>query len=76
LTVRYAVPDSRRDKVQDVHLRLYEVLGQVVRGVRADAEAGWHETALSVDNLASGTYLLRLQAAEQGVDPRRVTVVK
>lgn len=49
-----------------VRLAVYDVLGQEVKTVvEGMQEAGRHEVALSVPELASGVYFLRLVAAEQ-----------
>ncbi len=74
VTVRYAVPEKRAAE-SDVRLRLYDVLGRQVQSVQAGAEAGRHETRLSVQDLASGVYVLRLSAGST-TETRRLTVVK
>jgi hypothetical protein len=74
VTVRFAVPDDAGAE-GDVRLRLYDVLGRQVQSVRTGAEAGRHETQLSVQDLASGVYVLRLRAGETS-QTRRLTVVK
>ncbi|MEF8797617.1 MAG: T9SS type A sorting domain-containing protein [Salinivenus sp.] len=75
VTVRFAVPDDRRDEGQEATLRLYDVLGRVVRTVQAEAEAGRHERQLSVQDLSSGVYILRLGAGDR-TETRRLTVVR
>jgi len=71
VTVRFAVPETDSDKL--VRLQLYDILGRQVR--TAPVEAGRHETRLSVEDLASGVYVLRLEAGSQ-TRTRRLTVVK
>ncbi|MFB6249480.1 MAG: T9SS type A sorting domain-containing protein [Salinibacter sp.] len=75
VTVRYAIPESRRDEASEVTLRLYDVLGREVRAVRLPARAGRHERQVSVSGLASGVYILRLRAGGAS-QTRRLTVVK
>jgi len=72
VTVRYAVPEKGG---QEVTLRLYDVLGRQVRSVRAPAEPGRHERTLSVGDLGSGVYFLRLRGGD-AVQTRRLTVVR
>ena len=60
---------------QEVTLRLYDVLGRQVQTVRTAAESGRHERTLSVGDLASGSYFLRLRG-EDTVRTRRLTVVR
>jgi hypothetical protein len=74
VTVRFAIPEEAGAQ-GDVRLRLYDVLGREVQSVRTSAEAGRHETQFSVTDLASGVYILRLQARETS-KTRRLTVVK
>jgi hypothetical protein len=74
ITVRFAVPDDAGAE-GDVRLRLYDVLGRQVQSVRTGAEAGRHETQLSVQDLASGVYVLRLRASGNA-QTRHLTVVK
>jgi len=74
VTVRFAVPDDAGAD-GDVRLRLYDVLGRQVQAVRTGAETGRYETQLSVSDLASGTYILRLEADGQAVT-RKLTVVR
>ena len=69
-TVHYALPEK-----QKASIRLYDVLGRQVQSVRTGAEAGRHETQLSVQDLASGVYVLRLRAGGNA-QTRRLTVVK
>jgi hypothetical protein len=76
VTVRFAIPEEARSASQgEATLRLYDVLGREVQSVRTSAEPGRHETQLSVQDLASGVYVLRLQAGETS-QTRRLTVVK
>ena len=72
-TVQYAVPEGT--DAESVTMRLYDVLGRQVRTVAADAEAGRHEQQLSVSNLSSGVYFLRLRAGERTAT-QQVTVVR
>ena len=74
VTVRYAVPE-RAGAEGEVRLRLYDVLGRRVRSVMAGPGAGRHETQLSVDDLASGVYILRLTAGSTS-ETQRLTVVR
>jgi len=72
-TVRYALPEER-DADASVHLRLYDLMGRRVRGLRVDSEPGRHERQLDVSGLASGVYVLRLRAGGT-VKTKKVTVV-
>ena len=74
VTVRYAVPE-RAGAEGEVRLRLYDVLGRRVRSAIAGPGAGRHETQLSVDDLASGVYILRLTAGGTS-ETQRLTVVR
>ncbi|MEF8796964.1 MAG: T9SS type A sorting domain-containing protein, partial [Salinivenus sp.] len=74
VTVRFAVPEGQAGE-GEATLRLYDVLGREVRSAAPGAEAGRHETQLSVEGLASGTYFLRLTAGGQAV-ARKLTVVR
>ena len=74
VTVRFAVPDEAASE-GTVRLRLYDMLGRTVRTAAPGAEAGHHERHLDVQGLASGTYLLRLEAGGQQVT-RKLTVVQ
>jgi hypothetical protein len=60
-TVRYALPEDR-DADASVRLRLYDLMGRRVRSLRVRTEPGRHERQLDVSGLASGVYVLRLQA--------------
>jgi hypothetical protein len=62
-------------KAKSVTMRLYDVLGRRVATVAGDAEAGRHERRLSVTDLSSGVYFLRLQAGER-IRTQRVTIVR
>jgi hypothetical protein len=73
VTVRYAVPEGT--EAEAVTMQLYDVLGRQVRTVTPEAKAGRHEQQLSVQNLASGVYVLRLRAAGD-TQIRQLTVVK
>jgi hypothetical protein len=76
VTVRFAIPEEGAPAGQgEATLRLYDVLGREVQSVRTGAEPGRHETQLSVSDLASGVYVLRLQAGETS-QTRRLTVVR
>ena len=73
VTLRYAVPEKAQ--TEEVTVRLYDVLGRRVQTVVKGTEAGRHELHLSVDDLASGVYVLRLTAGEQ-TRTRRLTIVR
>jgi hypothetical protein len=76
VTVRFAIPEGAAPAAQgEATLRLYDVLGREVQSVQTGAEPGRHETQLSVEDLASGVYVLRLQAGETS-QTRRLTVVR
>lgn len=83
VTVRFAIPENAASTSAPgaggaATLRLYDVLGREVRTVRLDAsgaEAGRHETQLSVQDLASGVYVLRLRMGGNA-QTQRLTVVK
>jgi hypothetical protein len=75
VTVRFAIPEKSASAAQKATLRLYDVLGRQVQSVQAGAEPGRHETQLSVQDLASGVYVLRLRAGETS-QTQRLTVVK
>lgn len=76
VTVRFAIPDGAAPAAQgEATLRLYDVLGREVQAVRTSAEPGRHETQLSVQDLASGVYVLRLRAGGNA-QTQRLTVVK
>ena len=69
-TVRYAAPDG-----MDVTLRVYDVLGRVVRTLADRPEQGHTEMPLDVSHLPSGVYFLRLRAGAE-VKTQQLTVVK
>ena len=73
VTVRYAVPDTRA--APDVNIAMYDMLGRRVRRVTAGPKRGRHEVQVSLGGLASGLYLLRLEAGGV-VRTRRLTVVQ
>jgi hypothetical protein len=73
VTVRFAIPETAA--ARPVRLRLYDVLGRRVQTVTANSDAGRHERRLSVDDLASGVYVLRLTTGDQ-TRTRRLTVVR
>lgn len=72
-TVRYAIPEQEQGN-EGVQLALYDLMGRQIRVLKQDVEAGRHERRLSVSNLASGVYFLRLQA-EHTVRTRKLTVI-
>jgi hypothetical protein len=70
-TVRYELPAST-----EVQIAVYDVLGRrVATPVEGRKNAGRSEFQLRTQQLPSGTYILRLQAAEQ-TRTQRLTVVK
>ena len=71
-TVRYAFPEKISN---EVHLRLYDVLGRQVRTVKVNAEAGRHEQTFDVSGLSNGVYFLRLRAGGR-LKTRKLTVVQ
>lgn len=73
VTVRYAVPKG--EESPEVTLRLYDIMGREVKVAEAESDVGWHETRLSVRDLATGVYLLRLQASGN-LRTERLTVVR
>jgi len=75
VTVRFGVPEQTASRSGEVYLRLYDVLGQEVRTVQAGVKPGRYETRLSVSDLPSGTYFLRLEAGTEA-QTRRLTVVR
>ncbi len=69
--IRFAVPESGA-----VRIVLFDMLGREVRVMVEDERApGIHETKLSANDLASGTYLIRLSSTA-GTDTRMVNVVR
>lgn len=73
-TVRYAIPNDQQTD-EAVELALYDVLGRHVRTLPTSGKAGRHERQLSVSDLASGVYFLRLHAGDS-VKTRKLTVVQ
>ena len=69
-TVRYALPE-----VQDVTVRLYDVLGRQVRTVVSGKQKGRHQRTLDVAPLPSGVYFLRLRAGGQ-TRTQKLTIVQ
>lgn len=70
-TVQYTIP-----RTGDVHLALFDILGREVMTLEEGmVQAGRHSLSLDASTLASGTYFLRLDAAQQQV-AKRVTLVK
>ncbi len=69
-TVQYALPRG-----QAVTMRLYDTLGRQVRTVVNERKQGRHAQPLDVRGLASGVYVLRLQAGGQ-MRTQRLTVVR
>ena len=70
-TVRFAVPEASavRVGVYDVLGRRVAVLAEGMRG------AGWHEVVWEARGLASGLYVVRLEA-ERHVEARTVVLLK
>ncbi len=66
------------DRPGVVSLTMYDLLGRPVRTVFADQTMTAGEHSISVDGhgLASGTYILNLDAGDTGVSSRRITLVK
>jgi|GEM_PF-6488477 len=70
-TVRFGLPSAGA-----VRLAIYDALGRRVGDLADGAhEAGWHTASVATDGLASGVYVIRLQAGDQTVT-RRLTVVR
>lgn len=65
----------RTPQAQSPRLVLYNVLGQRVRTISSDSRGAAVEARLSADELASGTYVLRVEGASQSAT-RRLTVVR
>jgi surface protein len=63
ITVRYAIPEEKKDFQK--RLVLYDMLGQKVRTVGVSTEPGRTEKRLHVKDLPSGTYFLRLTVGEE-----------
>ena len=74
VTVRFAIPEAPQNR-DAVALHLYDLLGRRVITVAPQVGLGRHQLQLSVDDLASGTYVLRLVAGEDAAT-RRLTVVR
>lgn len=72
MTVRFAVPTGIGETGM---LRLYDLIGREVRTMKAPTDAGRHKQTLDVSNLASGPYILRLNAGGE-IRMERVTVVR
>ena len=68
--VRLRAPQAR-----SARLALYNVLGQRVRTISSNSRDAAVEARLSADELASGTYILRVEGASQPAT-RRLTVVR
>jgi len=59
-TIRYSIPEELL-----VRIDLYDMLGRHIRTLTNELhDAGWHEVVLDGDDLASGTYVYRMQAGE------------
>jgi surface protein len=72
-TVQFALP--ARTSGGKAILRLYDLLGRRVRQVDLPVTAGRHERQINVSDLASGTYLLRLEAGGE-VQMKRLSIVR
>jgi len=60
-TLRYGLPEQL-----DVELMVYDLLGRRVRQLETGTkQAGWHQVTFEADDLAAGTYFLRLTAGER-----------
>lgn len=70
VTVRYAVPER-----QQVTITVYDVFGRRLRTVVDDEQQGQQEVTMSVSELSSGTYFLRLEAGGT-TRTQRLTVVR
>jgi hypothetical protein len=70
VTARVGIPSE----AANVRLELYDVLGRKVR-TRGVAGSGRHEIVLRTENLAAGTYFLRLTDGDQ-VRTQKMTVVR
>jgi hypothetical protein len=68
--VRYATP-----RPMEVSLRLYDVLGRVVRTLADGRSDGRVETPTDLSDLSSGVYFLRLEAGNT-VMTRRLSIVR
>jgi hypothetical protein len=72
-TVQFALPSGAAG--EDVHLKLYDLLGRRVWQVRLAGKAGRHERQVDVSGLSSGLYFLRLTAGGE-TRTQRITVVR
>ena len=73
-TVRYEVPERFQDT--EVQVAVYDLLGRrVATPVDGRKSAGRAQIQLRTQDLPSGTYILRLQAADQ-TRTQRLTIVK
>jgi hypothetical protein len=70
-TVRYAVPE----RAESARLDLFDLLGRRVASVATGLDAGRHKHTLSVSDLSSGVYFLRLRT-ESSVKTTKLTVVR
>lgn len=73
-TVRYALPKEMENDAS-VRLSLYDIMGRRVQRLQVHTEPGRHEQQLDVSGLASGVYILRLQAGST-FKTRKITVVR
>ncbi|MCB2212835.1 T9SS type A sorting domain-containing protein [bacterium] len=66
------------NRMSKVNLTLYDLLGRPVRTLAQNQQlsAGEHRFAVDGAGLASGTYILSLDAGTAGVRSRRITLVK
>jgi hypothetical protein len=70
-SIRFALPNPGR-----VTIMLYDVAGREVRTlVDGELPAGWHQTVLDAQGLASGIYFCRLTAGEF-TDARKLLLLK
>lgn len=70
-TVEFAIPEQ----AEEARLDLYDVLGRRVASVASGVEAGRHKRTLTVSDLASGVYFLRLKSGGD-VKTTKLTVVR
>ncbi|MEX0778181.1 MAG: T9SS type A sorting domain-containing protein [Balneolales bacterium] len=71
ITIGYSIPKAAR-----VQLTVYNMLGQQITTlVNTRQDAGSHEVVFDGQNLSSGTYLYRLEAAGN-VSINKLTLVK
>lgn len=71
--VRFAVPKGT--DAESVTMHLYDVLGRVVQTIQTEAEPGRHTHRLNVQRLASGMYVLCLEADGE-TRTQKLTVVR